>query len=292
MNYGGVMNYGMMIAADQFSTLELQEIARNAERSGVDNLWVPELFGRDPFVTCASLLSATENLRVGTAITNIYARDARAIKSAAYSLAEAHGNRFELGIGLSNKTGNDQRGLPWVAPSKKLAEFIHYYNASPLMFDQNCDVSIYLAAHGPTLMNIAAEKLDGAYVYLKPVEYSQWAKAQLGAKKLHLMQITVLESDPEIARGIARKAISIYMPLTNYHRAWREAGFADEDFSSGGSDHFIDSLIAWGDLEKVRQRYQLQMDSGVDQIIISPANLNLLQTESWQTIESLIAVNS
>ena len=29
-----------------------------------------------------------------------------------------------------------------------------------------------------------------------------------------------------------------------------------------------------------------------DQIIISPANLNLLQTESWQTIESLIAVNS
>ena len=93
------MTFGIMIAADQFSTPELQEIAHNAERCGIDNLWVPELFGRDPFITCASLLSATESIRVGTAITNIYARDARAIKSAAYSLAEAHGNRFDLGIG-------------------------------------------------------------------------------------------------------------------------------------------------------------------------------------------------
>ncbi|MDB3990065.1 LLM class flavin-dependent oxidoreductase [Pseudomonadales bacterium] len=286
------MTFGIMIAADQFSTPELQEIAHNAERCGIDNLWVPELFGRDPFITCASLLSATENIRVGTAITNIYARDARAIKSAAYSLAEAHGNRFDLGIGLSNKVGNDQRGLPWLAPSKKLAEFIHYYNASPLMFNQDCDVQVYLAAHGPTLMNIAAKDLDGAYVYMKPVEYSRWAKEQLGTKKLHLMQITVLESDPEIARGIARKAISIYMPLTNYHRAWREAGFADEDFANGGSDHFIDSLIAWGNLEKISRRYQLQRAHGVDQIIISPANLNLLQQETWQAIESLIKISS
>ena len=153
-------------------------------------------------------------------------------------------------------------------------------------------MQVYLAAHGPTLMNIAAKELDGAYVYMKPVEYSRWAKEQLGTKKLHLMQITVLESDPEIARGIARKAVSIYMPLTNYHRAWREAGFADADFANGGSDHFIDSLIAWGNLEKISRRYQLQRAHGVDQIIISPANLNLLQQETWQAIESLIKISS
>lgn len=283
------MSYGLMLPADQFSTAQLVEVTRNAEAAGIDNLWVPELFGRDPFVTCATVLQNTSNIHVGTAITNIYARDARAIKSAAYSLAEAHNNRFELGIGLSNKMGNQQRGLPWMAPSKKLKDFVSRFEESTLMFKHQGSVPVYLAAHGPTLIQIAAQHLDGAYVYLKPLEYSQWAKQQLGDKKLHLMQITVLEAEPEKARSIARKAISIYMPLENYHRAWREAGFSDEDFADGGSDHFIDSLIAWGDVEKVQQRYRLQFAQGVDQVIISQANLNLLKDDTWQSLKDLIS---
>ncbi len=283
------MSYGLMIPADQFSTPQLIEVASNAEKAGIDNLWVPELFGRDPFISCATALQHTSTIKVGTAITNIYARDARAIKSAAYSLAEAHNNRFELGIGLSNKIGNSQRGLHWLAPSKKLKDFIGRYDASTLMFKHNSSVPIYLAAHGPTLIQIASESLDGAYVYLKPIEYSHWAKQQLGNKKLHLMQVTVFEAHPEKARSIARKAISIYMPLENYHRAWREAGFSDSDFAEGGSDHFIDSLIAWGDTDRILQRYRLQLAQGVDQVIISAANLDLLKDDSWQRLKDLIS---
>ncbi len=283
------MSYGLMLPADQFSTPQLIDVARNAEQAGIDNLWIPELFGRDPFITCATVLQSTSAIKVGTAITNVYARDARAIKSAAYSLAEAHNDRFELGIGLSNKMGNSQRGLPWMAPSKKLQDFISRFEESTLMFKHEGQVPVYLAAHGPTLMGIAAQHLDGAYVYLKPVEYSHWAKQQLGEKKLHLMQVTVLEADPDKARSKARKAISIYMPLENYHRAWREAGFSDADFANGGSDHFIDSLIAWGDSEKVLERYRLQFAQGVDQIIISTAGLDLLKDESWQSLKDLIS---
>lgn len=283
------MSFGLMVTADMFSTAELQEMAKNAEAAGVDNLWVPELFGRDPFVTCATLLAATSKIHVGTAITNVYARDARAIKSAAYSLAEAHGNRFELGLGVSNKVGNDQRGLPWVPPVQKLTAFMGQYEASPLMFDHGeVDIPVYLAAHGPKLMQFAAERLDGAYIYLKPMDYSKWASEQLGAKKLHLMQVTVINDDPVAARDLARKAIAIYMPLENYHRAWREAGFKDSDFQDGGSDEFIDALIAWGSLEKVKERYQAQRECGVDQIIISGASLNLRSSESWDTVAQLI----
>ena len=114
------MSFGLMVTADFFSSEQLASIAAQAQECGFDNLWVPEMFGRDPFITCATLLSATQTIHVGTAITNIYARDERAIKAAAYSLAESSGNRFELGIGVSNKMGNDQRGLPWLPPVKKL----------------------------------------------------------------------------------------------------------------------------------------------------------------------------
>ena len=109
------MTTGIMCAADALSNDELVAFGENAEASGVHTIWVPELLGRDPFITCAVLLNATANVRVGTAIANVYARDARATKAAAYSLADAYDNRFDLGLGLSNKLGNAPRGHEWLA---------------------------------------------------------------------------------------------------------------------------------------------------------------------------------
>ncbi len=282
-------SYGLMIPADFFSSPQLKEIAQQAEGCGFDNLWAPEMFGRDPFITCATLLNATDKVHVGTAITNIYARDERAIKAAAFSLAEMSGNRFELGIGVSNKVGNDQRGLPWHPPVTKLNAFLDRYEATDIMFNHGAEVPIYLAAHGPKLMNVAAQRLDGAYCYMMPVSYSRQSKDKLGSGKLHLMQPTVFETDPATAREHARRAVSIYMPLENYHRAWREGGFADEDFANGGSDYFIDTLIAWGDQDKILERYTQQRENGVDQIILSPSNLDLADRGTWEKLGNLIA---
>jgi probable F420-dependent oxidoreductase len=287
------MSFGLMVPADFFASDQLKQLAQSAESAGFDNLWVPEMFGRDPFVTCATLLNATRTIQVGTAITNVYARDERAIKAAAYSLAESSGHRFELGLGVSNKMGNDQRGLPWIPPVKKLRSFLDRYDATELMFDYgDKKVPVYLAAHGPKLMQLAGDRLDGAYVYMMPPAYSRQSKDRIGSGKLHLMQPTVFETDPEEARRHARRAVSIYMPLENYHRAWREAGFADEDFATGGSDHFIDTLIAWGDQQKILERYALQREHGIDQIIMSPVNLDVTKESAWLQLQSIITAGS
>ena len=82
------------------------------------------------------------------------------------------------------------------------------------------------------------------------------------------------------------------MPLENYHRAWREAGFADEDFVTGGSDHFIDTLIAWGDQDKILEHYTLQREQGVDHIIMSPVNLDVTTDTTWQQLQDVIAAGS
>ena len=246
------------------------------------------MFGRDPFITVATMITATSKIHVGTAITNVYARDERAIKAAAYSLAELSGNRFELGLGVSNKVGNDQRGLPWEPPVKKMNAFLDRFENTDIMFDHKAEVPKYLAAHGPKLMNVAAKRLDGAYIYMMPVAYSRQSKDRLGDRKLHLMQPTVFEADPATARDWARKAVSIYMPLENYHRAWREAGFADEDFADGGSDYFIDSLIAWGDQNKILERYAVQRENGVDQIIFGASNFALTDPAGWDKLSNLI----
>jgi hypothetical protein len=86
---------------------------------------------------------------------------------------------------------------------------------------------------------------------------------------------------------LARKAIKIYLPLDNYHRAWRERGFADSDFMDGGSDAFIDALIPWGDLATIKAAYARQIEQGVGHIIMTPLGLDLDHDSGWQTISDL-----
>ncbi len=283
------MKYGLMCPADMMTHQELVAYGQNAEAAGLDTIWVPELFGRDPFVTSALLLGVTSKVRVGTAIANVYARDARATKAAAYSLADGYGDRFDLGLGLSNKVGNSPRGHQWLPPVSKMTDFVDRYDSADLTYPVTGTVPRYLAAHGPKLMDFAAERLDGAYTYLQTLDYSRQAREKLGNKKLHLMQTSVFLEEPKAARDLARRAIAVYMPLENYHRAWRERGFKDSDFASGGSDEFIDALIAWGDVDRIRARYSLQRNMGVDHIIIIPVKLNLKSDEAWIKIQSLIA---
>jgi probable F420-dependent oxidoreductase len=283
------MNLGIMCMADMMRHDELVSYAKHADESGVDTIWIPELVGRDPFITAAIMLGATSTLRVGSAIANVYVRDARATKSAAYSLADAYGDRFDLGLGLSNKIGNRPRGHEWLPPVKKMTDFIDRYEEADLMFPNSGTVPCYLAAHGPKLMDLAAARFEGAYTYLQTLEYSAEAKTKLGSKRLHLMQPTVFIEDPSEARNMARRAISIYMPLENYHRAWRERGFADSDFADGGTDNFIDALIAWGNQDKIVTRYAEQRDRGVDHIIIIPVKVDLKTDSGWKQIEKLVS---
>ena len=285
------MSHGIMCTADAMTNDELIIYAKRAEASGIDTIWAPELFGRDPFITSAVLLGATSSIRVGTAIANVYARDARATKSAAYSLADGYGDRFDLGLGLSNKVGNAPRGHDWLPPVQKMTDFIDIYDAADLMFKSTGQVSRYLAAHGPKLMEFAADRLEGAYTYLQTLDFSATAKARLGDKRLHLMQPTVFVEDPTEARNAARRAIAVYMPLENYHRAWRERGFADSDFADGGSDTFIDALIAWGDRDKIVRRYAEHRDKGVDHIIIIAVKADLRTEAGWKQIENLVAAS-
>ena len=63
---------GVMFNTDRMSGDALREFGRQLESIGVETLWVPELFGREPFVTAGHVLSSTTTLRV--ALSGKYAR--------------------------------------------------------------------------------------------------------------------------------------------------------------------------------------------------------------------------
>jgi probable F420-dependent oxidoreductase len=80
----------------------------------------------------------------------------------------------------------------------------------------------------------------------------------------------VLETDAAKARAAARQALSRYQQLENYVNDWRRQGFGDADLAGGGSDRFIDALVAWGDERAIRARIQQHWDAGADHVCIQP----------------------
>jgi len=93
-----------MTAADE------GRLAQEVESLGFKALWIPESLGsKEIFAHASILLAATKTLIVASGIANIWARDAVAMANGARTLAEAYGDRFLCGMGVSHKPVIDAR---------------------------------------------------------------------------------------------------------------------------------------------------------------------------------------
>ena len=49
----------------------------------------------------------------------------------------------------------------------------------------------------------------------------------------------------------------------------RDLGFTDDDLApDGGSDAFVDALVAWGDVDAVVRRVREHLDAGADHVAV------------------------
>ena len=77
------------------------ELVRQAERLGVDSVWVPEFWAADALTPLAYLAAQTSTIRLGTGIVQLGARTPAMLAMSAQSLQALSGGRFVLGIGTS-----------------------------------------------------------------------------------------------------------------------------------------------------------------------------------------------
>ena len=83
-------------------------------------------------------------------------------------------------------------------------------------------------------------------------EHTATAREVLGAGKILAPdQKVILETDPAVARPIARMHLNGYLGQPNYRRSFRRQGFTEDDLDGGGSDRLIDAIVAWGTVEDV-----------------------------------------
>lgn len=262
---------GVFCFTDPLTPAQLNDLAQRTERLGYAALWYPEVLGYESFALGSFLLDRTEALIIATGIANIYARDATAAKQGQHTLATLSGGRFLLGLGVSHvPLVQDVRGHQYGKPVATMRAYLEAMDKAAAMAPRLEEPPpTVLAALGPQMTALAAARTAGVLPYNVTPAHTARARAIVGPDKwVCVEQKVLLLKDPSKAREVARQTMAFYMPLPNYRQNWLRLGFSEEDLAQGGSDRFVDAMVAWGDESAIRQRLQDHFDAGASHVCI------------------------
>jgi probable F420-dependent oxidoreductase len=256
-----------MTAADE------GRLAQEVESLGFTALWIPESLGsKEIFAHAGILLAATKDLIIASGIANIWARDPVAMANGARALQEAYGNRFLCGIGVSHKPTIDARlGGGYEKPLSRMKAYLDAMDKAPYVGPNRTDPPAprVLAALGPQMLRLAAERSLGAHPYFVPLEHTPIARKQLGADPLLAVeQACTVEADPAKGRAVARRHMKRYLELDNYANNLRRLGWGDADIGNGGSDTLVDAIVAWGGVDAIKARADAHRTGGADHVCL------------------------
>ncbi|HEY6980541.1 TIGR03620 family F420-dependent LLM class oxidoreductase [Reyranella sp.] len=262
---------GVWYSTDKLNGAQLADLARAVEKNGYTTLWYPESRGYESMSLAAFLLSKSSRLTIGSSIANIYARDPFTARRAMVSLNDLYGGRFVLGLGVSHIPMVE--GLRGHRYDKPLGAMRAYLDGLHKDLPAASDAPVLVAALGPKMLALSAEKAQGAVPYNVTPQHTAEAAKILGPKKqLAVEQKVTLETDPAKARSLARKELARYMMLPNYRNNWLRLGFTEADLANGGSDRFIDAMVLWGDAAAVRKALRAHFDAGATHVCLQPVH--------------------
>ncbi|MFI9239158.1 LLM class F420-dependent oxidoreductase [Streptomyces cinnamoneus] len=238
---------------------EIADAAAELDELGYSALWIG---GNPSMAQAAHVLAATDRVAVGTSILSIWQHEAADVAAQYAALAPGLRERFVLGLGVSHTALAEQYARPYSA----MQAYLTALDDAPVPLPAGQRV---LAALGPKMVRLAAERAAGAIPYLVTAEHTAKARELLGPDAFLAPEVkVVLDTDPSRARRTAREFLAIYLPLPNYTNNLLRLGFTEEDFEDGGSDRLVDALFALGDDTAVRARVNEFLAAGADHLAV------------------------
>jgi alkanesulfonate monooxygenase SsuD/methylene tetrahydromethanopterin reductase-like flavin-dependent oxidoreductase (luciferase family) len=151
---------------------------KRAETLGYDIALLGELWGRNSFVQLAEAAVQTTDIRLGTAIVNVFSRSPAVLAMGAYSLQQISDGRTILGLGTSTpKAVEDLHSMDFERPVRRTHETVELlkkflgeeesvqYEGKVFSTDGfpslSTDLQIYNAALGPANRRVTGRLCDG-----------------------------------------------------------------------------------------------------------------------------------
>jgi probable F420-dependent oxidoreductase len=235
------------------------EQAAEIEKLGYGAVWI----GGSPSGDLAyvdPILESTESLHVATGIINVWTAPAAEVAEAYHRIEDAHPGRFLLGVGI----GHPEHTEEYRKPYDVLVEYLDALDAAKVPTSRRV-----IAALGPKVLKLAAQRSAGAHPYLTTPQHTGEARNLIGPTVfLAPEHKVVLARDAEASRKIGRETVDFYLNLSNYLNNWKRLGFTDDDVAKPGSDRLIDAVVAHGTPDDIANRLKEHLDAGADHVAI------------------------
>jgi len=264
------------------------DLAREIERRGFAGIYCPS-FG-DGLGLCEALALATERIRFGTSIANIYLRHVQDYAQSAALVHELSGGRFAFGIGVSHGPALDRMGVKAGKPLADTRAFVAGLRSTPRVGELP---PIVLATLRKKMVALAGEIGDGMVFANASRSHMAASLSALPAAKANDpgffigdMIPTCISDDEAAAAAVNRKTLIGYVSLPNYRNYWREAGYVDEmnaiekavaarnfdEVPRLMSDRWLSDVTLYGSVRRVREGLEAWFDAGVRTPILVPSS--------------------
>lgn len=232
---------------------EIVELSRRAEQAGFESVWMAETrMTRDGFTPLAAIASATERIKLGTGIVNVYTRGVVVMAISFATLAEIAPGRIIVGLGPGSPLVLAPQGFAWSRPLTRLREYTEVMR--PLLrgddvtfagetfsledariedvlthdtgtIGDDADLPIYLGVTGLKAVELAGELADGVlYNVCLPIEYVTRARQAIerGANRagrdashvdISMVILTSADADSGVGKRRAHAFCSLYLSL-------------------------------------------------------------------------------
>jgi len=231
---------------------EMVRLAQKAEQRGFESVWMAETrITRDAVAPVAAIAQATERIKVGTGIMNVYTRGAVVIAITFNGLDEIAPGRIIMGLGAGSPLILAPQGVAWDRPLKRMREYVDVIR--PLMRGEEVTyhgeivtvegarvedvlagegamstaarMPLYLGVTGRPALELAGEVADGVLMNVcLPTSYveTRLEVIERGAKKagrslddldIGMAVLVSPDEDGDRGRDGARRFIALYLSL-------------------------------------------------------------------------------
>ncbi|WP_254522611.1 LLM class flavin-dependent oxidoreductase [Natrinema caseinilyticum] len=248
------MDVGLIVTA--YGDMDLADVAIRAEDHGYSAIWIGELWGANAVVQATEIACRTDEIRIGTAILNVYSRTPAVLAMTAASLEDVSDGRFTLGLGTSTKIAIEGlHGRSFDRPVRRAHETIELVRAftagdgEPVEYEgelleassfPSLDVSvpIYHAGLGPANRRVVGRLCDGWIPHNIPFSRLDEAFEEVAAaareRDRDPDEIAIapyvpsaVSDDPDEARDTLRRHIAYYVGSGEGYRRAVASKFPD-----------------------------------------------------------------
>ena len=276
------------------------ELGQEIERRGFSGIYCPS-FG-DGLGLSLALAFETNEIALGTSITNIYTRHATDFAATASWVHEISGGRFVFGVGVSHAPAHQGLGVHVGKPLADMRRFVEELRGAPRAGELP---PIVLATLRKRMVALAGEIADGIVWANGARSHMEESLAELPAEKrgsddffVGCMIPTCISDDKAAAAAVMRRTLMGYAQLPNYNNYWIEAGYEEEmrsirealkagerdKVTSFMTDEWLADVTLFGSAAEVREGVEAWYAAGVSTPILVPSSTEGGQMRAFEEL--------